>query len=76
MERQLWKLIVSILTTLDKPRNRRFFEFDDESIVKVWYWSVIHNRPTSWACRSRNWPLDLPKQALPSPTTIRRPGPR
>jgi hypothetical protein len=72
MERQLWKLIVGILASLDKPRNRRFFEFDDETIVKVWYWSVIHDRPVSWACRRVNWPLDLRKRLLPSSTTMSR----
>jgi len=72
MEHQLWKAIVALLLTLDKPSPTARCAFSDEDIVKVHYWSVIWDRPTSWACRKRNWPLHLRKQALPSPATMCR----
>ena len=72
MEHQLWKAIVVILTALDKRRKSTAFDFSDEDIVKVYYWSVIHDRPTCWACSSKHWPIYLRKRSLPSPTTMSR----
>jgi Transposase DDE domain len=72
MEHQLWKLIVAVLSTLDNPRTPNRFDFSDEDIVKVYYWSVICDRPTSWACQKPHWPLHLRKRPLPSPATMSR----
>src|SRR5437588_10954932 len=72
MEYQLLKEIVAVLATLDKPRTPMRFDFRDEDIVRVYYWSVICDRPTSWACHKQNWPLHLRRQALPSPATMSR----
>lgn len=72
MEGQLWRLILAILATVDKRRKRAKQDFSDEDIVKVFYWSVIHDRPISWACQRRNWPLYLRRQQLPSNTTMSR----
>jgi hypothetical protein len=72
MEHQLWKAIVAVLVTLDKPRSSPSFEFSDEDIVKVFYWSVIHDRPMSWAVQRRHWPIHLRKRGLPSNTTMSR----
>lgn len=72
MERQLWKAILALLATLDTTRPSIRFEFSDRMIVAVHYWSVIHDRPTSWACRKKHWPPHLRKQTLPSPATMSR----
>lgn len=72
MEHQLWKSIVDVLLTLDKPRTPTRFTFRDEAIVKVYYWAVLHDRPTCWACGKNNWPLHLRKQPLPSPAALSR----
>jgi hypothetical protein len=72
MEHQLWKAIIAVLATLDKSRKSTAFDFSDEDIVKVFYWAVVHDRPTSWACQLRNWPIHLRKKSLPSPTTMSR----
>src|SRR6478735_2029928 len=72
MEHQLWKTIVMILATIDKTLKTTAFDFSDEDIVKVYYWSVIHDRPVSWACCRKHWPLHLRKRPLPSPTTMSR----
>ena len=72
MEGQLWVLIVAILPSISKRRKRTREDFSDEDIVKVFYWSVIHDRPVSWACQRRNWPLYLRRQKLPSNTTMSR----
>jgi hypothetical protein len=72
VEGQLWSLILAILRAVDKRRKRARQDFSDEDIVKVFYWSVIHDRPISWACQRRNWPLYLRRQQLPSNTTMSR----
>ena len=72
MEGQLWSLILAILAAIDKRRKRAKQDFSDEDIVKVFYWSVIHDRPISWACQRRNWPLHLRRQQLPSNSTMSR----
>lgn len=72
MEGQLWSLIVAVLATMDKRRKRASESFSDEEIVKVFYWSVIHDRPVSWACEQRNWPLCRRRRPLPSNTTMSR----
>jgi hypothetical protein len=72
MEHQLWKAIVALLLVSDKGVTPTRFDFSDEDIVKVYYWSVIWDRPTSWACHRKNWPLHLRKRPLPSPATMSR----
>src|SRR5262245_8470410 len=72
MEHQLLKEIVALLATLDKPRASPRCDFRDEDIVRVYYWSVICDRPTSWACRKEHWPLHLRQRPLPSQPTMSR----
>jgi hypothetical protein len=72
MEYQLWKTIVTLLRSLDKLRNSTRFTFRDEDIVQVYYWAVIHDRPTLWACQKENWPIHRRKQPLPSPSAMSR----
>jgi hypothetical protein len=72
MEHQLWKSIVAVLRGLDKPRAPHRFDFSDQDIVAVYYWSVIHDRPTSWACRPEHWPIHLRRRPLPSQPTMSR----
>jgi hypothetical protein len=72
MEHQLWKAIVAILVTFGKGRKSTAYDYSDEDIVKVYYWSVIHDRPVSWACSRSNWPIHLRKQKPPSPPTMSR----
>jgi Transposase DDE domain len=72
MEHQLLKEIVALLATLDKPRTPTRFAFSDEEIVRVYYWAVICDRPSSWACRKEHWPIHLRKRPLPSQPTLSR----
>jgi hypothetical protein len=72
MEHQLWKAIVAVLAELDKAVTPADFDFSDERIVAVYYWAVIHDRPTSWACQKRHWPIHLRRARLPSQPTMSR----
>ena len=72
MEHQLFKAIVAVVCSLDNLATAPRFDFSDQDIVLVYYWSVIYDRPTSWACQRRHWPLHLRKRPLPSPATMSR----
>jgi hypothetical protein len=72
MEHQLWLSIVAVIATLNKVRKPTTYDFSDEDIVKAHYWSVLHDRPVSWACDQRHWPLCQRRKALPSPSTMSR----
>src|SRR5215472_4835394 len=72
MEHQLYKAIIAVLLSLDQPPKATAFDFSDADIVRVYYWSVICDRPTSWACRKSSWPIHLRKRPLPSQPTMSR----
>jgi hypothetical protein len=72
MEHQLWKLIVALMTSLDTTPPSTRLDFSDHRIVGVYFWAVIHDRPTSWACHKEHWPPPLRKRTLPSPATMSR----
>jgi hypothetical protein len=72
VEHQLWREILALLDRVDKPRRRTDQVFNVEEIVKTWLWAVLHDRPVSWACDSRNWPLFLRRRKLPSSSTMSR----
>ncbi len=46
-----------------------FFDFE---IVAVFFWAVVHDRPTCWACDQKNWPKGLYNMKLPSQSTMSR----
>jgi hypothetical protein len=71
MEAQLLRAIVAAVIELAK-RKRSCEGFGDVDIVRVFYWSVIHDRPICWACDRRNWPLYWQRKQLPSNTTMSR----
>ena len=71
MEHQLFQGIVQVLLECGKGRFRAQCTFQDADIVRVWYWSVIHDRPVCWACRPENWPIG-PRRPLPSASTMSR----
>lgn len=71
MERQLWMRIVEVIRQVDKPPFNPRHRFSVIVIVKVWMWSVIHDRPVSWSCDSRNWP-PWARFTKPSETTMSR----
>lgn len=72
MEHQLYREIVAVLLRIGKWRRRRNEDFTDEEIVQTWFWGVLHDRPVSWACQRRNWPLRERSHARPSDSTMSR----
>jgi hypothetical protein len=72
MEREVWSRIVVLVmnTPCDEQSNR--FTFGLRDIVLIFLWSVLHDRPISWACRKENWPNDIRPSSLPWPSTMTR----
>ena len=72
MEHQLYREIVAVLRRIGKRRRRRGEIFNDEEIVRTWFWGAIHDRPVSWTCQRRNGPLFERSNARPSNSTMSR----
>jgi hypothetical protein len=72
MGHQLFHAIVAVLLSPNNPRTPTRFDFRDEDIGKVYYGSVICDRPTSWACQKKHRPIHLRKRPLPSPAPMSR----
>jgi Transposase DDE domain len=71
MEHQLWKRIVDWLKRCGKPKRSKE-TYSDADILKVFFWAVLHDRPVSWACNNRNWPIHERRWAKPSGTRVSR----
>lgn len=71
MERDLWKMIVAEVRSVNGQGNGRW-TFAVEDVVLAYFWAVLHDRPVSWACRRCNWPLYAWRQPLPTPSTMSR----
>ena len=69
MERELWTALAFLAQKLDLFRWRGLFKTSD--VVAVYFWAVIHDRPTAWAVKASNWPADL-RPWLPSQSTMSR----
>jgi hypothetical protein len=67
MERELWNQLYRIVRQLDSDWTKGLFSAGE--IVTVFLWSVIHDRPISWACEADSWGELAPKW-LPSQPTM------
>lgn len=70
MERELWKALYALAVRLDKPWGS--WRYSTAEIVAVYFWAVVHDRPTSWAADPQEWPEDLRPALLPSQSTLSR----
>lgn len=71
MERELFVRIKAELALLGPHRRSRSL-YADAVIVLVYFWSVINDRPVSWACRGANWPGPLRPRRIPSQSRMSR----
>jgi hypothetical protein len=68
MDTKIWKLICRAIRSADRSVSRvgRRPKYTDQQIIKMYLWSVAHDRPLCWACeRSHYGTMYRPKQ-LPS----------
>jgi hypothetical protein len=70
MERELWKALYLLATKLDKRWGR--WKYSTAEIVAVYFWAVLHDRPTSWAAQPEEWPPDIRPVLLPPQSTLSR----
>lgn len=70
MERELWMILYGIVRRLDSGYGR--WRYSTGDIVLIYFWAVVHDRPTCWAVRKANWPRDLYPGVLPSQSTLSR----
>lgn len=70
MERELWQALYLLATGLDKSWGR--WKYSTAEIVVVYFWAVLHDRPTSWATEPAEWPPDLRPEPLPPQSTLSR----
>jgi transposase len=73
MERELWAELSAAISVVDAP----FFDNPDyvystASIIRVYLWAVLHDRPTSWATAARNWDRATRPPQLPNQSTLSR----
>ena len=57
MERELWKALYLLAQKLDEPWE--WLAVLDGRCCEVYFWAVVHDRPTSWAADPAQWPSDL-----------------
>ena len=72
MERELWQALYKLARECDPAPYWELVRFFDYEIVAVYLWTVLHDRPVSWACDPINWPKCLWKRNLPSQSTMSR----
>ncbi len=71
MEDELWRQLYPMILREGKYRPYKA-QFTDGQIVATFLWAVLHDRPVSWACQRRSWPIHLRGRRLPVGSTISR----
>lgn len=72
MEAKVYRAILLVAMSMAPTRRGARRQFHDRWIIMVYFWSVINDRPVSWACREENWPKHLLDRRLPSDATMSR----
>ncbi len=71
MERDIWTLVRAALRRLPRTRPRNAV-YTDAQVLAVLLWAAVHDRPISWACQRRNWPMQAWRRELPDQSTMSR----
>ncbi len=68
MDRQVWKVLVCSVRSADRrvARAGRRPHFSDQQILKMYLWSVMHDRPLCWACDRAHYNGSFRSRQLPS----------
>jgi len=70
MERELWRILYRATQELDSPWGE--WRYCTADVLAVYFWAMVHDRPTSWAAQPEQWPDDLRPAVLPSQSTLSR----
>jgi hypothetical protein len=73
MELELWSDLSQAISALQRQIRRcRGDQYSTASIVRVYLWAVLHDRPMIWACDARNWTQQTRPRQLPDQSTLSR----
>lgn len=68
MDKEVWRLLVAAVRSADRsvPRSGRRPCYTDQRILKLYLWSVWHDRPLYWACDRSHYNTMFRPSQLPS----------
>jgi len=72
MERELYRSLYEVVYQCARTRRTKHVVFRDAQIVMIYFWAVLHDRPTCWACCRTHWPSAARHLHLPTPSTMSR----
>lgn len=73
MERELWAWVMRAIQDVSRSRSDSAYHTHTTAlVVRVYLWAVLHDRPTSWACRRDCWDERSRPKSLPSQPTMSR----
>lgn len=70
MERELWRSLYLLARKLGNAWGS--WRYSTAEVLGVYFWAVVHDRPTNWAIDPSQWPDDLRPEWLPSQSTMSR----
>lgn len=73
MELELWSEVSDAISAVAVkwPRHARD-QHSTATIVRVYHWACLHDRPVSWACQAGNWTPQTRPDILPDQSTMSR----
>jgi len=74
MDREVWRVLLTAVKSADRrvPRTGRRPSYSDALVVKMYLWSVWHDRPLCWACDRRHYNRLFRPRQLPSVSQFTR----
>jgi hypothetical protein len=73
MELELWSVLSqAICEVARRSKSNSRDTHRTALIVRVYLWACLHDRPVSWACKSRNWSNRTCLKPLPDQSTMSR----
>jgi hypothetical protein len=72
MEDELWSRLCAAITEMASGFRTKKVHHSDAWIVQVYLYSILRDRPVSWACDKRNWPGGFAHRNFPSPSCMSR----
>ena len=67
MEQELWNELYALACRMDKSQTLGLYRHAE--VVGVYLWAAIHDRPTWWATKAKNWPKEI-NLSIPSQSTM------
>ena len=68
MDRRIWNIITRVIVSVNRSiaRTGRTPTFSDVLILRMYFWTVWHDRPLSWACDRQHYGRLFQPRAMPS----------